>query len=521
MEGLAMNKSSMTQKRIKFLLLCFLIHNGEIFTDYNVASLVKSAFYDLKQSFAAQDSDRRIDDLSVSEDVSDEHSRVSVLPNLPEWMDACKSLPKNRDNASWRKNSGVDPGKYSGFKGTANERWHQFKAVLDTFLKQKSTSSLASESNWELDNTGQKLPKSEFFDSSLNENEFMPFAQKLIANPSDKFIVRGDLHGDIASLLTQLASMKKQGLINDDFKLKQGYNMLFLGDYVDRGMYGAEVMYTIMRLMNANPNNVFAVRGNHEDLRINTSFQREVAAKFDDKADQRRQQIGRMYKNLPVVLYLGDQAGRYFQCCHGGVEQGYDPDALLNAKNKKYQLLGALHRARGIQKVLDSSSASDKVKDDMRTISSIMQDDIVLSAPAPRFQLPLGFMWNDFDVDGRAQVRYQFGRGLVYGQEATGVSLHSKIIGIMRAHQHAMDPTNKLMQQLLRNKGICKLWKPDELTTERELGDKGEVLMFNVAPDGGAYGRRVGFDYDAAAIIEPRAKGPWKMEVQNYHPFEA
>ena len=156
----------------------------------------------------------------------------------------------------------------------------------------------------------------------------------------------------------------------------------------------------------------------------------------------------------------------------------------------------------------------------MKTILPLMYDNIALTSPSGGFQLPLGFMWNDFDVDNRTQVRYQFGRGLAYGQEATEAVLNSKIIGIMRAHQHAMDPTNNMMQKLLRNKGICKLWKPDEQATERELGDKGEVLMFNVAPDGGAYGARVGFDYDAAAIIEPRAKGPWKMEVQSYHPFE-
>ena len=43
--------------------------------------------------------------------------------------------------------------------------------------------------------------------------------------------------------------------------------MVFLGDYVDRGFYGTEVLYTIMMLKIANPEKVILLRGNHEDHR--------------------------------------------------------------------------------------------------------------------------------------------------------------------------------------------------------------------------------------------------------------
>ena len=44
--------------------------------------------------------------------------------------------------------------------------------------------------------------------------------------------------------------------------------MVFLGDYTDRGSYGVEVMYVLMRLKVENPDQVWMARGNHEDILI-------------------------------------------------------------------------------------------------------------------------------------------------------------------------------------------------------------------------------------------------------------
>ena len=105
--------------------------------------------------------------------------------------------------------------------------------------------------------------------------DFQAYAEKLIVPSNALIAMHGDMHGDIHSMNRFINWCTEQGYLdkNDPFKIKTpDFYMLFLGDYVDRGWYGAEVLYTIMRLKNENPNHVFMVRGNHEELGLNENY---------------------------------------------------------------------------------------------------------------------------------------------------------------------------------------------------------------------------------------------------------
>ena len=70
----------------------------------------------------------------------------------------------------------------------------------------------------------------------------------------EKLHVVGDIHGylDIFDSLSETVNLAKDGVI-------------FLGDYADRGPSGVEVIEQVSSLMEENPENVVALKGNHED----------------------------------------------------------------------------------------------------------------------------------------------------------------------------------------------------------------------------------------------------------------
>ena len=81
----------------------------------------------------------------------------------------------------------------------------------------------------------------------------------------------GDLHGNVHALNSYLASLAHKGYLDkhNPFRIiKDNFYLIFLGDYVDRGDFGVETIYTILRLKIENPDHVFMVRGNHEDLHL-------------------------------------------------------------------------------------------------------------------------------------------------------------------------------------------------------------------------------------------------------------
>jgi hypothetical protein len=68
--------------------------------------------------------------------------------------------------------------------------------------------------------------------------------------------VIGDIHGQYYDMVHFFNKA-----IDKDFP---AYNLLFLGDFVDRGSQGLEVMLYIISLKINYPKKVFLLRGNHE-----------------------------------------------------------------------------------------------------------------------------------------------------------------------------------------------------------------------------------------------------------------
>lgn len=169
----------------------------------------------------------------------------------------------------------------------------------------------------------------EQFNSVIGANR--SYFQKQIFPSAREVALIGDIHGSAHSLLKIIKNH-----VDDNFKIiKDNFYFIFTGDYVDRGTYGVEVWYALLRLKLANWDKVFVLRGNHENLNQNSDskigFFAELAAKYgDDQGLNYLKKFDELYKRLPLVLYLkaGDS---WAQCCHGGIDLCCNMRFFLNS----------------------------------------------------------------------------------------------------------------------------------------------------------------------------------------------
>jgi serine/threonine-protein phosphatase PP1 catalytic subunit len=119
---------------------------------------------------------------------------------------------------------------------------------------------------------------------------------------AEPIMIVGDIHGDLEALNLILEKREKMDL----------KNVLFLGDYVDRGPQGTEVLLRVFQLKIEDPEHIFLLRGNHETVEMNFyyGFFEEIGSD-----QQFLFRVSRTYDNMPVAAVL---SGHTF-CVHGGI----------------------------------------------------------------------------------------------------------------------------------------------------------------------------------------------------------
>jgi len=75
----------------------------------------------------------------------------------------------------------------------------------------------------------------------VSSEQHFGYIEKFDLDPSQKpkIYMRADLHGDLKSLIENLRSLQQQKLLDENFRCQPGVHLVFLGDYCDRGSYGA------------------------------------------------------------------------------------------------------------------------------------------------------------------------------------------------------------------------------------------------------------------------------------------
>ncbi|GKT36672.1 Serine/threonine-protein phosphatase 5, partial [Aduncisulcus paluster] len=101
----------------------------------------------------------------------------------------------------------------------------------------------------------------------------------------------------------------------------QSNRYVFLGDYVDRGAYGIEIVLLLCAVKIAWPQYIVTLRGNHESRSMNSmfGFQEEVQQYYGSHKDALFDLFSYFFESLPLAASVGDVGKPRIFCVHGGI----------------------------------------------------------------------------------------------------------------------------------------------------------------------------------------------------------
>ena len=143
-----------------------------------------------------------------------------------------------------------------------------------------------------------------------------------------EYIIFGDLHGSFSTFVRHLLRLRAYGIIDDNGIINPNYNLIFLGDIVDRGIYGYEIIMILYILKLNNPDRIYINRGNHEELSTNYSykFHSQISIQFTQQ-DVSQQDVDYIYEFINRAMILQHSAiliknrnnGKFIYLAHGGL----------------------------------------------------------------------------------------------------------------------------------------------------------------------------------------------------------
>ena len=135
-----------------------------------------------------------------------------------------------------------------------------------------------------------------------------------------RFFIVGDLHGNIVDLVRII---KYVGLPT------QEKNIIFLGDYVDRGEFSMEVVIFLVALKMIYPKSVYLLRGNHEFGHLNSTYGFKDIIKRA-YSEEIYDLFNRLFANLPIAALIGNHTF----LVHGGISEQLVDLSQLDAIKK-------------------------------------------------------------------------------------------------------------------------------------------------------------------------------------------
>lgn len=247
------------------------------------------------------------------------------------------------------------------------------------------------------------------------------YVQKLNVQPASTICFIGDIHGSLHSLLRNLLRLVFMGFLDDNLHIiKNNFYIIFGGDNGSWGRYGPEVWYTLAQLKLINWDNVFLLRGNHEEFDYGYNFAVHLKRRF--QTIHAYNLMTHLYELLPSAIFVGNSK-EYINYCHGGIEIQFCPEIFLTS-DKKYSL------------IRESLYTTEELQ--FHTKHLINPEEIQYN------NCYAGFNWSVFLQSGtQGKIKFFNFRKMGYMADVSAIlsylNTHPQIKAFIRGHQHSYE----------------------------------------------------------------------------------
>ena len=266
--------------------------------------------------------------------VSDDSSIDEVTPNISRdssndnLTDAKKSPNESSNNIIHLQNevktiSLEEKTKFQEIKNNDDEYFELYENFISNLLKPKEWKN-----NQKIDETigvSKFKFRREHIIALTKACQEVVSSQPIVLRLNTPIKVFGDIHGQYDDLMRffefwgEPSEEPGSGDINS-------IDYLFLGDYVDRGVYSLETICLLMALKIKYPDKIHLLRGNHEDHLINSTFgfYEECEARLSDDSMCEElnvfKVINEFFEYLPLVAIIENE----IVCVHGGIGSSFN-----------------------------------------------------------------------------------------------------------------------------------------------------------------------------------------------------
>lgn len=340
---------------------------------------------------------------------------------------------------------------------------------------------------------------------SDNPEEVAGVVKKLLVSDGTPIFVRADLHSDLSTLLAQLQMLRDEEYLDEDYRCRSSFRMIFLGDYADRGGNDVEVLSLLLKLRMENASAVFLIRGNHEEIAMHREF--SASARF---FEQHHDAVVRCYRSFPIALCVASQTK--YQKKDGTFQRQFihfSHGLFTPSVNLGPFLEDDLQERFEVSKKMRFFESASLVSTKARKALEKLQKEFG-EEEAEQALRGSGYRWNDVGEYTEFVLRRGLKLSLAAIHNYTRATARSgaKIVAIARGHQHRqqeelVDKKNHFSRKVLVMTLPVAVAGNFFAKMDEFRGQHAQGMMLTVAPKGGQWKKRA-----AIVDVDERTKMP-------------